>query len=166
MIDIETGGLAYGSAILEIAAAEFDPQTGEILRAWQSEIDLSDCQKHGLSVDAETLTFHLVRGTQFAGKSTLWRALNELDVFLHLHTEKDLEVWAWGADFECLHLKAVTAALGMPFPWPYYRTRDARTVWELAFPGIKHPSRPHRASLDVAAQVRDLSKALSHILLS
>jgi hypothetical protein len=166
MVDIETVGLAYGAGIVEIAAAEFDPETGRIFRAWSADIDPLDPPRHGLTSDPDTLAFHAKKGTRFTGTSTLWRALNELDVFLHLHTEDDLEVWAWGADFEAMHLKANCAALSLPFPWPYYRTRDARTVWELAFPGVRHPTRPHRASLDVAAQVRDLTQALSHLLLT
>jgi hypothetical protein len=94
--------------------------------------------------------------------STLWRALNQLDMFLHL-SQESIEVWAWGLDFETAHLKAATAAAGCVMPWRYTEGRCARTAWKLAFPIDNPPARPNRAELDVAAQVRDLTRALANL---
>jgi hypothetical protein len=163
MLDIETGGLEAPAAILEIAAAEFNPGTGEILRAWHSEIDALDCARCGLHLDAATAGFHLKNGFQgHLRGSTLWRALNQLDMFLHL-SQESIEVWAWGLDFETAHLKAAAAAAGCIMPWRYWEGRCARTAWKLAFPTENPPTRPHRAELDVAAQVRDLTRALANL---
>jgi hypothetical protein len=162
MVDIETGGLAYGSAILEIAAAEFNPATGEILRSWSTHIDPLDSARHGLTHDQETAAFHRKNGYSLRPGIDLFRALNTLDTFLHLHRE-DITVWAWGLDFETLHFKAATAAINHPMPWKYWEGRCARTAWQLAFPGIKPPRRPHTAAEDVALQIADLCGALSRL---
>jgi hypothetical protein len=163
MIDIETGGVEAPAAILEIAAAEFNPKTGEILRAWNSPVCVMDCARVGLHIDADTASFHLQN--RYAGDlrgATLWRVLNQLDMFLHL-SQESIEVWAWGLDFETAHLKAATAAAGCVMPWRYTEGRCARTAWKLAFPIDNPPARPHRAELDVAAQVRDLTRALANL---
>lgn len=166
MVDIETAGLAYGSAIIQIAAAEFDAQSGEILREWNSPVSLIDCNAHGLGTDPETIEFHRRHGTCFDQGIDLFRALNTLYVFLHLHTDEP-EVWAWGADFEVFHLRAACEACnyGTEGVWKYWQTRDARTVWKLAFPSTSPEKRPHHAALDVRAQIKDLTAALNHLLL-
>lgn len=165
MVDIETAGLAYGSAIIQIAAAEFDPTSGTILREWESKVSLVDCNALGLGTDPETLEFHRRAGTCFDQGIDLFRALNTLYVFLHLYTDEP-EVWAWGLDFETLHLKAAAEAAhyGNDGLWKYWQGRDARTVWHIAFPGKKPDRRPHNALLDVRAQVKDLTAALNHLL--
>lgn len=167
MVDIETAGLSYGSAIIQIAAAEFDPATGTILREWSTPVSLVDCNRHSLGTDPDTLSFHKRHGTSFDQGIDLWRALNTLYVFLHLHSDDEIEVWAWGLDFETLHLKAASEAVGFTeMPWKYWQGRDARTVWNLAFPGEKPAKRPHDAAQDVRQQVADLSKALTHLLVA
>lgn len=163
MIDIETAGTDHGSAILEIAAAEFDIKTAEIIREWDTAVDFLDSARLGLTIDSDTAAFHLKN--RFQGHlrgSTLWRALNALDTFLHLNAE-EVEVWAWGLDFETTHLKAACAAASYVMPWKYWETMDARTTWKIAFPGVKHSPRPHRAADDVRAQIADLTAAMANL---
>lgn len=161
MVDIETAGTKYGSAITEIAAAEFNPQTAEILREWSTAVSLMDCIRSGLRADdPATAGFHRRNGTEPGPGCDLWRALNTLDTFLHLHSE-EIVVWAWGIDFEVKHFEAAGAAVSMPMPWRYWQGQCARTVWNVAFPGVKHSPRPHRADLDVRMQVQDLAAALA-----
>jgi hypothetical protein len=164
MLDIETAGIDAGAAILQIACAEFDRTNGAILRKWETNVDALDSAANGMAIACpETARFHLRNGYDATLRgSTLWRALNALDTFLHLHSET-VEVWAWGLDFETAHLKAACAATRFPMPWMYYEGRCARTAWYLAFPGQKPPKRPHIASLDVTAQVADLCQALNSI---
>lgn len=163
MVDIETAGTETGAAIIEIGAAEFNPSTGEILREWSIQIDLLDSTRLGLVIEPDTAAFHLNK--KFEGDlrgATLWRAMNAIWLFLHLHSEK-IEVWAWGMDFESRHFAAACKAVNYPFPWHYKQSRDARTVWELAFPGKEHDHRPHRAADDVRAQIADLTAAMANL---
>jgi hypothetical protein len=44
--------------------------------------------------------------------------------------------------------------------WPYYRSRDARTLWATVFPNAKASPKVHRADEDVATQCLDTIRAL------
>jgi hypothetical protein len=160
MIDLETGGTAYGSVILEIAVAEFNPKTGEILRHWSTNIDLMDSLQHGLTMDEETSAWHKRKGTDvWKDGIELWKALNTLYIFLHLNSDRPT-VWAWGIDFETMMLKGACEAAGYKMPWHYSDGRCARTIWQAS--PIEKERQPvkHRAMADVRAQVEDLTKAL------
>jgi hypothetical protein len=159
MIDIETGGLAPGAAILEIAAAEFVPETGEILREWSGKIDLLDSARLGFTFEEKTAEFHIQKGYPGTLRGgTLWRILNALDVFLHLHTE-DVTVWAWGKDFEAKHFEHALGVLGMPPLWDFRKLHCARDVWMHRFGNEKPNTRKHSAAQDVRDQVGDFCRA-------
>jgi hypothetical protein len=160
MIDIETGGLAPGAAILEVAAAEFNLATGEILREWHGTIDLLDSLRLGLTIDSATAGFHLrsgYPGTLRGG--TVWRVMNALDTFLHLDSE-DISVWAWGKDFEAKHFEHVLGLLAMPPLWDFRKLHCARDKWIEAFGQDKPRRRTHTAAQDVRDQVQDLVTAM------
>lgn len=164
MVDIETAGTGYGSAILEIAAAEFNPRTGEILREWSTPVDLLDCCKNGLVIDQDTAAWHLMQNNapELHG-APLWRALNALWTFLHMSTDEPV-VWAWGIDFETMHLKAACEAVGYVMPWKHWQGRCARTVWKVCCQGPAS-KKTHRAAEDVRIQIQDLHTALdAHLL--
>jgi hypothetical protein len=161
MIDIETGGLAPGAAILEVAAAEFDPASGEILREWSAQLDLLDSMRLGLTMDRETAAFHLRTG--YPGDlrgGTVWRVMNALDVFLHANSE-EITVWAWGKDFEAKHFEHVLGVVGLSALWDFRRLHCARDKWMEAFGQDKPRKRTHQAAQDVRDQVADLAAALS-----
>jgi hypothetical protein len=161
MIDIETLGLAPGSAVLEIAAAEFDPETGTIIREWDGSIDLLDSIRLGLTVDPETASFHLRK--KYPGSlrgGTLWRILNALETFLHLHSE-EVTIWAWGKDFEAKHFEHILGLMGFPPMWDFRKLHCARDKWIEAFGKDKPRERPHTAAQDVQAQIADLCLALN-----
>lgn len=161
MIDIETGGLAPGAAILEIAAAEFDPKSGEILREWSAPIDLLDSIRLGLTMDAETAAFHLRNGYEGSLRGgTAWRVFNALDVFLHWNAE-EITVWAWGKDFEAKHFEHVLGLVGLPPLWDFRKLHCARDKWIEAFGKDKPRKRQHTAAADVRDQVADLCQALA-----
>ena len=59
MIDIETLGLASGSALLSIGAIFFDIESGELDKHIYIEIDLNDSLKHGMSIEGDKLQWWL-----------------------------------------------------------------------------------------------------------
>jgi hypothetical protein len=163
MIDIETGGLAPGAAILQIAAAEFDPETGTILREWCAQIDLLDSIRLGLRFDPETAEFHLRNDYEGSLRGySLIRTLNALDMFLHAETE-DITVWAWGKDFEAKHFEHVLTLMGFRPLWDFRKLHCARDKWIEAFAKDKPRPRRHAALDDVRQQITDLSQALKHL---
>lgn len=165
MIDIETLGLVPGSAIIEIAAAEFCLETGEILRETVAKIDLLDSVRLGFTVDAYTAEFHLRNGYSGSLRGcTLFRALHELDMFLHHNTE-DVTVWAWGKDFEAKHFEGMLDMMRMPPLWHYARLHCARDEWIRVFGDRRPAKRQHDALADVRAQVGDLVTARKGVTL-
>jgi hypothetical protein len=171
MIDLETAGLTPGSAILEIAAVAFHiPSFQPCPRAgyYHVRVDLLDSLARGFRTDSDTAAFHLRQEGLAEDPATLrglsvHDALTGLLQFIRRTTPS--HVWAWGMDFERNMLEAAFKKTGLPFPWHYTASMDARTVWNLAFTK-PHPKRPHRALDDCHAQIRDLADAYSTLPLS
>jgi hypothetical protein len=164
MIDIETLGVTPGSAILEIAAATFTFEDAEGWEWFNVEIDLLSSLAAGLTADAGTAAFHLKNG--FAGHlrgQALGRAMIALTAWMNERAATLDRVWAWGMDFERKMIEGACRALKMDFPWKYSRSADARTVWNIAFPGKPHAPRKHRAKDDVIDQIIDLRTAVSQL---
>jgi len=161
MIDIETLGIPAGSAILEICARTFDAATGILGDPLVIEIDLLSSLAMGFSTDPETAEWHLAKNnaSHLRGK-TFEAAMRTLQTWFGAQPA-DHEVWAWGIDFEASHLRAAWPVAGLEGdPWPYYRSRDARTLWHAVFPNEKPTPHQHRAQEDVAIQCRDTIRAL------
>lgn len=164
MIDIETLGVTPGSAILEIAAATFTFEDAEGWEWFLVEIDLLSSLAAGLTADGETAAFHLKNG--FAGHlrgQALGRAMIALTAWMNERAATLDRVWAWGMDFERTMIETACAAVEMELPWKFSRGADARTVWNLAFPGKKHAPRKHRAKDDVIDQIIDLRTAVGQL---
>jgi len=164
MLDIETLGITPGSIVLEIAAATFDP-TGIVLHEFHHRIDVLDSLASGLTADVDTCKWHQARRTDIHAPEprpvTLWHAMSALRMFIDMH--RPFNVWAWGMDFERAHLEHLSKLIAQPLPWPYFKSADARTVWNLAFPGEKPQRRRHTALADVRDQIRDLTDARDHL---
>ena len=165
MIDIETLGVTAGAAILEIAAATFRFEDASDGWDWfHVEIDLLRSLAAGMTVDAGTAAWLLKTG--FAGNlrgRPLGNAIAALQVWLGERATDGVTVWAWGMDFERKMIEGACLAVKMEFPWSYFRSADARTVWNMAFPGKRHGPRKHRAKEDVMDQIIDLRAAFSNL---
>lgn len=70
-------------------------------------------------------------------------------------------VWIQGPDFDRPILESFCIQFGDSLPWEFWRTRDTRTLWDAAFPDVKHDQRPHYALPDARATLADLTKALA-----
>jgi hypothetical protein len=164
MLDIETLGIAPGSIVLEIAAATFDTE-GNIHAEFTRHIDILDSLANGLTADPDTCKWHIQRRTNIhyinASVFSLWHVMSSLRMFIDHH--RPFNIWAWGMDFERAHLQHLATLIGQPLPWPYYKSADARTVWNVAYTGKKPERRPHTALEDVRAQIRDLTQARHHL---
>ncbi len=159
ILDIEALGLTPGSAIVELAACEFYPETGDVGKSYEVMI-----QPHSdFHEDPATLEWHKKQGTwppsPFVARESLAAALAEFDQWFFERGEV-AAVWAWGATYDFPLLAHAFEAVNLKMPWKYYDARCARTVWQVAFPGRKHAPRPHRALEDAKASAVDLMAAL------
>lgn len=170
-LDIETLGNRPGSAIIEMAAAVFDPATGKIGAGFQQYI----LPHPSLYQDDETIAWHAERGSYpFSNQQreeavTVAMATDAFHYWLQLLDDegtielKNVAVWSWGSnfDFPILHEATKLVPNCKRLPWKYYQERCARTVYKLAFGDDAKPApRTHRALQDVSDAIGDLHAAL------
>ena len=110
-----------------------------------------------------TIRFHLRNGTlpTSGGENDPEESARSLADFLKCFNPH--RVWIQGPDFDRPIIEDFCRQYGVAFPWDFWRTRDTRTVWDLAFPGRKHAPRPHTALADCHATLQDLRDALNRI---
>lgn len=158
-LDIEALGLRAGAAVIQIGAVTFDPTTGltgpEEFHAYVQALPTDH-------IDPETLDWHAKQGSYpHPAGVTAWLPSLALGDFRDWVQAREFgAVWSWGSTYDFPLLEAAFRNhLGEPPPWNYWQAQCARTVWNLAFPGVKHAPRPHHALQDCFAGVRDLYAA-------
>lgn len=141
MIDLETWGVAPGSALLSIGAVAFDPQGGDLGSKYYSVINLASCDAVGLTVDPATVDWwqnqeDQARAILYAEPTApdLREVLEGFTEYLKVVSDRedDLKVWGNGADFDLVLTIAAYRALGMRQPWRFFNHRCYRTVKALA----------------------------------
>jgi len=131
MLDLETLGTAPGSVITQIGAVYFDRHTGELGKEFTVNINIGDCMKHGLVVDAGSLEFWLEQPRENA--SFLKEAVPLTKALQMLREFYDGEAIAWAHatfDFPMLHMAYRAVEQGMFMP--YRNMRDIRTLVDLS----------------------------------
>lgn len=161
LLDIEALGRRPGSAPVELAAATFDPHTGDIRSTFHTRIIPLD----GLTADVQTLAWHREHRTwPFPDGSgpeplPLRRALLAFCQWLHGQPSQPTLYWSWGSTYDFPLLDAAFRAIDHPPPWHYSQCCCARTIWKCAFPGLSPEPRCHHALQDVLAAIPDLIHA-------
>jgi DNA polymerase III epsilon subunit-like protein len=164
MIDIETMGNTAGSAIVSIAAVQFDLETGKMGLMYEEHVSLESCLKAGLSPNASTILWWLqqdeaARKELVVGQTkarSLRNVLSSFQLWIET-THKDPIVWGNSARFDLGILESAFAACNIPLPWKFWNERCVRTLAELA-PEIKRKTKfqgvAHHAIDDCVHQVR------------
>lgn len=162
LLDIEALGRRQGSAIFELAAVEFFPETGWVGTGFEAMIE----PQAPFTADLETLAWHREKGTwprPFAeGSHSIGFALAEFGEWVRGLGEVEA-FWAWGATYDFPLMTAAYDFTGEPPPWEYWQQRCARTVWQTAFGDRKHVPRPHKALEDAKAAAVDLMAAMDSL---
>ena len=129
MLDIETLGVIPGSAILSIAAVEFDKdRIGD--RFYRNIVPDSNALA-GLTIDPATVTWWDkqspgAREALIPNRVPIEQALEELNRFISI--DPKCEVWGNGADFDKPLIDAAYRACGMRAAWPTFSGRCFRTM--------------------------------------
>lgn len=164
VLDLETfdtgpHSIIYAAGFCAFRRKDFAPM---------AEIELTPCfyeqLARGRTFSADTIAFHRSKGTLPIIKpdcpSILDTACQIREFFLQF---PPAHVWIQGPDFDrpiiesFLNLAFNTPAGASAMPWRHWITKDARTTWDNAFPGVKHPPRPHRALDDCRATLTDIA---------
>jgi len=163
ILDIETLAISPSAIVTEIAVLVFDRATMAAVKHFAISVDILEQLSRGRQFDPATYAYLL-------GKNALPPTLGDQsmqqasDAIAHLFALVDPHhVWIQGPDFDRPILENFLNQLGAKLPWAHWRTRDTRTVWDLAFPGRKHAPRPHTALADCHATLQDLRDALNRI---
>lgn len=148
MVDIETMGKGSYSAIVSIAAVEFDIYTGQTGNTFYTNVDLQSCLNLGLKTDPETVQWWCEQSNEAL------KALEEhkepleiaLKMFKKLIGNNAYQIWGNSARFDLGILENAYEVLGIVKPWEYYNERCVRTLVSFApevkqtmpFTGTKH----------------------------
>lgn len=160
MLDLETLGRSPGCVFHEIAAIPFDITNGQEGGSFFRTIDIRSAKRAGLTVDEETLKWwHQKGGPMQADAVGMFAGLPDFLDFLK--EQAPLRVWTWGIDFDLPILKAGLQSIGLAWPLRYWKSRDARTVYDCAYPGSRHFQKmEHSAIEDCRNQIGQLRASL------
>lgn len=136
MIDIETLDNTTTAAIASIGAVWFEPRGGRLGNTFHMHVDLADCQRHGLTIGADTVLWWLKQsgdaqaalGNGQRAAAPLVTALEALHAFIVGLDSATPEIWCNGASFDLPILANAYRAIGWKAPWPFRRERDLRTL--------------------------------------
>lgn len=164
MIDIETVGTGPNACILTIAAQTFDPTgVGYLPQDYYARIDIDS--QPDREVDDATVAWWATQPVEAQAEAfgeenriSLKQSLEELSK-LCFHCNL---IWANGTTFDMVILENAYKQEGMPFPWQFWRVRDARTVYSL-YPDLPKPTASHHALEDCKRQIDLLQQTLSHL---
>ena len=171
MVDIETLSSRPNAVVASIGAAQFDPETGEVLDTFYRVLDVEEGEALGMDVSASTFLWWLSQGADAA------RALsNPTHKVGYKQGLTEFSSWwknksyFWGHTFDPQILRWSYDAVGVATPWHYRDTIDIRTVTMLTdqavleeIAGVKFEGAPHNALHDAIHQVKYCSKMYQSI---
>lgn len=172
ILDIETLDTTPSSIILSIGMMAFCRGNFNCMAELEITPDFFEQLAAGRTYSEGTIAFHRSKGTLPAIKgdqpSMLDSACMMRDFF---YQYQPAHVWIQGPDFDRPILESFLASVIPPkpgtsaLPWKFWITRDSRTVWNMAFPGQKHASRPHVALEDCRYTLMDLKASFEALKL-
>ena len=152
MIDIETLSTHKNASIIEIAAVEFDEETGETGKTFDVLIDPNEWSKNDRHIDGSTIQWWMGQSAnaqkrfmknEDAKYKSLKDCLLDLKNFI---SDTSVFVWGNGASFDISILEDAYEYFNIEIPWKYYNVCDVRTIVKLnpkikntyKFIGVKH----------------------------
>jgi len=128
MLDIETMGLAPGSAITSIGAVKFGG--GKITERFYRRISLQSCIDAGLTMDASTVLWWMQQGDKARSELnepgvTIYRGLLDFSIFI---AGEDVEIWGNGAAYDNVLVACACKKVSVDAPWAHRKSLCYRTV--------------------------------------
>ena len=178
MVDSETLGNEAGCSILVIGAVRFDPfmpwpEQGQPVAAenqFRVRISRESNLKYGLVENERTLAWwedqpEEAREEAFGGTVDLKEALEMYREWClssfgdNGEGQMDANTYCHGEDFDKPIISWTMSRLGIKSPFPYNRTRDTRSIFELA--GVHYKGSAHRVIEDCYGQCAAVCRAHS-----
>lgn len=164
MVDIETLGSGSNALILQVGACYFNRLTGEVGDKFCHSVSIQDSLDWDFSVDGSTIEFWLKQ----VNRSFLVDPLLIEEVLKLFSQFAKTAESAWAhATFDFPILADAYKKLGLRLPFPYWITRDIRTLVDLS--GVPVPKtvkdKSHDALEDCIYQVGYCTKCFQAIRL-
>jgi DNA polymerase III epsilon subunit-like protein len=169
ILDLETLATSPRSIITEIGLIIFDRATLTVIDHLEIFPDFFEQLAAGRESCPETIAFHRNNGTLPNIQSPIINHQSipciqaVVEVAACIATHRPQNIWIQGTDFDRPIYEDFCQAQDQPLPWKYHQAKDARTTYHLAFPGQRHPKRPHKALEDCQATLADLIAALTKL---
>jgi hypothetical protein len=135
MLDLETFGTNSRSAIVAIAAVQFDIETGNTGKTFYQNIELQSSADFGLEIDPRTVMWWISQSEAARGKLTdpkpvnIISALEDFSSFIKdLFPSGDFRVWGNSARFDLGILSDAYKAIDENIPWNFRNEMCLRTL--------------------------------------
>jgi len=163
-MDLETLAATPDATILTIAAQCFDPLGKGYSEKYHYYARIALEGQEDRKVSEDTIAWW---GTQPEAAAEALAEDNRipldqaLDDLHKLCWKSDL-IWTNGITFDICILENAFTSRGKPYPWQFFKVRDARTVYSL-WPDCPKPVTSHHALEDCRRQIDMLQKTLKHL---
>lgn len=149
MIDIETLGTEPDSAILSIAAVNFN-----LTESLYLKIIPESNNDYGRTINISTVKWWFKQSDEARNEFLQGNFFDLKHALLQLHNfiKPDDIVWANSPSFDCVILKSAFKAVTIECPWKFYNERDVRTLLGLK-PGFGGRVVTHNALDDCMNQI-------------
>lgn len=156
MLDLETLDTNPTAVVVSIGACFFGPE-GPTPDTFYEVLKLPEQVEAGRTVNPSTVAWWLQqsedarRAVYQEPRADVDWALAKFAQFVN-SSEGEVEMWGYGADFDCVVLGGLYTAMGMKRPWSYNKNRCHRTLVNLAKGFVEVPPRTgtHHNALDDA----------------
>lgn len=155
MVDLETLSTHVNASIIEIAAVEFNKETGEIGDIFQQCIDISEWGENDRHIEGRTLLWWMEQDKTLLSKykehnGKLHTVLQRFRKFYQEHSlngnNEETVLWGNGSTMDITILQSAYEHFKEPKPWKYWAVNDVRTIVNLnpeikkncTFEGNKH----------------------------
>lgn len=139
MLDLETLGNKPNSAIIQIAAIDFNKSTGEILHEFKINVDIDSNLEYRLHVDGDTVKWWLNQSDE--ARSSIMEHGYDLDIAIKSFIQfikniqpdrENVYIWTHASFDEPILRNAMYKVGAKNVPWSYRNVRDLRTLVDLA----------------------------------
>ena len=167
MLDIETFGTSYNSAVVQVAMVYFNRESGQLGQEIIVNLDVQDSISNGFEISSETLDWWEKQPREILESLSvnpfkLKEGLEIIKNFIHI----DSIIWCHST-FDVPILGNVFLKMGNKLPWRYKNVRDIRTLCEQANLNLDmydwESEKTHNALSDVKFQVKYVTDACNMI---
>lgn len=167
MLDIETFGTTYNSAVVQVAMIYFNRETGQLGNHLVVNLDINDSIENGFELTKETIEWWEQQPKE------IFESLSENPFKLKEGLKLIKDFFQFGSiiwchsTFDVPLLGNVYMRMGEKLPWGYKNVRDIRTLCELSNIDLSlydwEKEKTHNALSDVKFQVKYVTDACNMI---